>query len=100
MLETKSHRQFAGCYLLAFAGHNQLKGAIPMLDGNDLRSGLDQVLQIPALVDDTCKSDYGGCVQQAQRKFQEALVIATNTQALLLLNLARLALEAGDLALC
>lgn len=71
-----------------------------MLDNNDLRSGLDQVLKIPQLVTDACSLADGGQAQAGQQKFQEALVIATTTQALLMLNLARLAMQAGDLALC
>lgn len=71
-----------------------------MLNLQDMRSGLDQVQTISSLVDEACSLCDSGQSESGQRKFQEALVICTNAQALLMLNLARLAIQSGDLKLC
>jgi hypothetical protein len=71
-----------------------------MLNLQDLRSGLDQVQKISALVDEACSLCDSGQPEPGRQKFQEALVICTNAQALLMLNLARLAIQSGDADLC
>lgn len=63
---------------------------------NDFRSGLDRVTEIPALVDSACTLIEAGNKAGGQAKFQEALVVSSMTQALLMLNLAKLAIESGD----
>lgn len=67
-----------------------------MIDLTDFRSGLNRVTEIPALVDEACKLIEAGNKGGGQGKFQEALVITSMIQGLLMLNLAKLALEAGD----
>ncbi len=67
-----------------------------MIDLTDFRAGLDRVTEIPGLVDEACKLIEGGNKGGGQGKFQEALVITSMTQGLLMLNLAKLAIEAGD----
>ncbi|HEY9868108.1 MAG TPA: hypothetical protein V6D08_02785 [Candidatus Obscuribacterales bacterium] len=71
-----------------------------MIDLDDLGSGLDQLGSIPTLVADAHKLLEQGQRSQGETKFQEALVIATAAQALLMLSLAKLAAEAGDMELC
>jgi hypothetical protein len=71
-----------------------------MINLNDLGSGLDQMGNIPGLVADAHKLLEQGKRSQGETKFQEALVIATSAQALLMLSLAKLAAEAGDMDLC
>lgn len=67
-----------------------------MIDLTDFRSGLNRVTEIPALVDEACKLIEAGNKGGGQGKFQEALVITSMTQGLLMLNLAKLALESGE----
>jgi hypothetical protein len=70
-----------------------------MIDLSDVMCGLDQLAKIPELARTACDLSEAGKIGESEQKLKEALVIGANSQAFLMLNLAKLALQRGDFGL-